>query len=132
MIGICGDNCCLCPRYAATINGNPEALEKVKELWVRLGLRDTNSPARDLVCYGCKPENKCVYPELRACGQAKLLANCGLCREYPCALINAAFEKSKDLHLRARGICTPDEIAILDEALFSKKKNLDRMNDMLG
>ena len=123
-IGICGDNCYYCPRYIATQNKSPTELDKVKELWVRLGLRDSAFPARDLVCFGCKPENKCAYSDLRACASEKGVENCGLCDRYPCKLTNAAFEKSERLRYAAIRICTPKEMDILHKAFFSKKENL--------
>ena len=70
-IGVCGDHCSYCPRYIATMSGNIEELEKVKGLWVRLGWRDESFPAHKLVCYGCSPEIKCAYPELRNCADGK-------------------------------------------------------------
>jgi hypothetical protein len=128
IIGYCGDDCSLCPRYLATQNGSAEELEKVKELWVRLGLRDPASPAQEMVCYGCKPENECAYSELRACACAKAFENCGSCDGYPCGLIHAAFEKSEKLHSRAVRVCTSNEMATLEKAFFSKKQNLDRIH----
>jgi hypothetical protein len=50
-IGICGDNCLFCPRYLATLSGKTEELERVKELWARLGLREPSILAQDLICY---------------------------------------------------------------------------------
>ncbi len=131
MIGICGDDCLNCPRYRATGDKNPEALEKVRELWVKLGLRDPDFPAKELVCHGCKPENQCAYPELFVCARAKALDNCGLCPEYPCELIDAAFEKSAKLYRHVAAICSEQETAILKKAFFSKKQNLDQIHEGL-
>jgi hypothetical protein len=128
LIGICGDNCRFCPRYTATQKGDAKGFEKIKELWVKLGLRDPAFPAQDLACYGCKPESNCAYPELRICANKRKVANCGLCHEYPCSLIQAAFEKSDELHSRLKGVCTPGETAMLKEAFFSKRQNLDRVH----
>jgi len=127
-IGICGDNCSFCPRYIATQNRSAKELEKVKELWVRLGLRDLSFPAQDLACFGCKPENKCAYSELRACAREKGIDNCGLCAAYPCKLINAAFEKSEKLRSYATRVCTLEEMDMLHKAFFSKKQNLDQIH----
>jgi len=127
-IGICGDNCSYCPRYIATQNRSAKELEKVKELWVRLGLRDLSFPAQDLACFGCKPENKCAYSELRACAREKGTDNCGLCAAYPCKLINAGFEKSEKLRSYATRVCTLEEMDTLHKAFFSKKQNLDQMH----
>jgi hypothetical protein len=125
MIGVCGDNCEYCPRYIATQNGSMNELEKVKELWVRLGLRSHDFPVEDMACHGCKPENKCAYTKLRACVSTKKYDNCGLCSEYPCDLINSAFEKSEKLKDRVNNVCTQEEKNILQKAFFSKKEYFD-------
>jgi hypothetical protein len=131
LIGVCGDNCLHCPRYIATEKNNPTDLEKVKELWVRLGLRAPSFHARDLACSGCKSNNKCAYPELRTCAQEKGLDHCGLCDTYPCKLINAAFERSEKLRSHAVRVCKPEESDVLQKAFFSKKQNLDQINNEL-
>ena len=128
IIGICGDNCHFCPRYVATQNGSAKELEKVKKLWVKLGLRDPAFPAQDMACYGCKPENKCAYSELRACANERAVDNCGLCDEYPCGLINTALERSEKLRSRATVVCTPMEMETLRKAFFSKGQNLGQIH----
>jgi len=128
MIGICGDNCAYCPRYIATQNGGNIELEKVKELWVRLGLRDLDFPVQDMVCHGCKPENKCAYVELCTCVITKGLENCGFCNEYPCKLVNSAFDKSEKLKSQASKVCTHKEMDVLHKAFFSKKEYFDRIH----
>ena len=122
MIGICGDNCSFCPRYIATQSGSMEELEKVKELWVRLGLREADFPAEGLKCKGCKPENNCAYKELRSCANDRKVKNCGFCNEYPCKIVKNAFEKTEKLRLHAEMVCTRDELDILDKTFFSKKE----------
>jgi len=128
MIGVCGDNCFYCPRYMATQNRNPSDLEKVKELWVRLGLKDPTFPAREFACLGCKPDSKCAYSELRTCAREKGIDNCGLCEVNPFKLINAAFERSEKLRTHATRVCTPEEMDTLNKAFFSKKQNLDKIH----
>lgn len=127
MIGICGDNCNYCPRYVATQNGGPKELEEVKELWVRLGLRDPDFPPQDMACFGCSPENKCAYSEIRVCVYGKGIENCGLCQAYPCELLNAVFEKSEKLRPHSTLVCTTKEMDSLSKAFFSKRQNLDQM-----
>jgi hypothetical protein len=113
----------------ATQNGSAKELERVKELWVRLGLRDPAFPAQDMVCFGCKPENNtCAYAELRACAHKKGVENCGLCRGYPCAMLNAALDKSERLLSRSTTVCTPKEMDMLNKAFFSKRQNLERIH----
>ncbi len=127
LIGTCGDNCFYCPRYIATKSGSVEELEEVKGLWVRLGLRKPDFPVQDMACYGCKPENKCAYVELCACIREKEVANCGVCREYPCALIDTVFDRSEKLRSLARCVCTHEEMEMLNKAVFSKKDYFDNI-----
>jgi hypothetical protein len=128
IIGICGENCEYCPRYIATQKGTLTDLEKVKELWGRIGLRDIDFPAEKMVCYGCGPENKCAFPELRDCVTKKHIETCGSCDEYPCNIINKVFGKSEKLKIHASKVCTEKEMKMLNKALFSKKMNIDSAN----
>lgn len=128
MITLCGDNCEYCPRFVATQTGRSLDLEKVKELWVRLGLRTPDFPVISMACHGCKPENKCAYTELRKCVSTKRYDNCGLCNEYPCKLINSIFDKADKLKELAKNICSQEEMDNLQKAFFSKKKYFDRIN----
>jgi len=128
ILGKCGDNCYYCHRYIATKNGSIEALEKVKELWIRLGLRDPDFPVQDMACEGCKPENKCAYTELCACVRKKRIENCGFCNEYPCGLMNDAFDKSEDLRIKAIHVCTKEEIDLLNKAFFSKREYFNNIH----
>ena len=130
MIGICGENCEYCPRYIATKKGTLYELEKVKELWVRIGLRDIGFPAEKMVCYGCRPENDCAFPELRDCVKNKHIENCGLCDEYPCKIINKVFDESAKLKIHANKVCTKKEMKMLTEVIFSKRIKIDRFNKM--
>jgi len=125
ILGICGDNCFFCHRYIATKSGRIEDLERVKELWVRLGLREPDFPVQEMKCHGCKPENKCAYLDLCACVREKEVENCGFCNTYPCELINRAFEQSERLRSIANRVCTQEEIEMLDKAFFSKKDYFD-------
>ena len=127
-IGVCGDNCSYCPRYIATLSDNLEEFEKVKELWVRLGWREKSFPAEKLACQGCTPEVKCAYPKLRDCAYEKELSNCGLCDNYPCELVNAAYERTKSLTSNALRVCTTEEMDILNKAFLHKKQTLDKIN----
>jgi len=132
MIGVCGDNCSYCPRYIATQNRSANDLEKIKELWVRLGLRDPTFSSRGLACLGCKPNIKCAYSELSTCAHEKVIDNCGLCDAYPCILISKAFERSEKLRTHATRVCTPEEMDTLNKAFFSKKQNLDQIHNNMN
>ena len=125
-MGICGDNCLYCPRYAASRSGKAEELERVRDLWVRLGLRGPGFPAENLTCEGCTPENECAYPELRSCVNSRGIEHCGSCEACPCGLVDAVLEKSEKLCSRAGLVCTPEEMEVLRKAFFSKRENLSR------
>jgi hypothetical protein len=125
IIGICGDNCAYCPRYIATQKGGIQELENVKELWLRLGLRDPAFPVQNMVCKGCMPENRCAYPEICSCVSEKAIENCGLCDEYPCELIKGAFNRSDKLKSHAAKVCTQEEMEMLQKAFFSKREYFD-------
>ena len=127
VIGICGDNCSFCPRYLASQNGDVKELENVKELWVRLRLRDPDFPAHDMSCSGCSPENNCAYSEVRACASGKGIGNCGLCQGYPCKLLDAVCERTEKLRSYAARLCTEKEMDVLHIAFFSKRRNLDQI-----
>lgn len=128
LIGVCGDNCLFCPRYLASQNGDAKELEDVKELWVRLGLREPAFPVQDLACSGCRPENNCANSEVRSCAYEKGIENCGLCQVYPCELLEAVFEKSEDLRSHTSHLCSPEEMDALHKAFCCKRQNLDRVH----
>jgi hypothetical protein len=128
MFGICGDKCSCCPRFIATKSGRKAELEKTKELWVRLGLREPDFPVKDMACHGCNPNKKCAYEELRTCVSSKGYESCGPCEQYPCILINSVFDKTETLKSHAGKICTQEEMNILHKAFFSKKEYFDRMH----
>lgn len=126
-IGICGDNCEFCPRYVATLKGDSEALAEVRELWVRLGLREPTCTDEEMACRGCRTENNCAYPEVRACVWGKGIESCGFCEAYPCRLIEAVFRKTEKLRDEVARLCTNEEMQALGKAFLMKRKNLDRV-----
>jgi len=126
-IGMCGDNCTCCPRYTATQKDSLVELATVKTLWVKLGLRGEDFPAREMACLGCRPENRCAYDVLRSCVKTKGINSCGPCPDYPCALVNQVFETSDRLQQHAIRVCSREEMMTLTNAFFSKKKNIDRI-----
>ena len=132
MNGICGDNCAYCPRYTATQSGGKIELEKVKELWVRLGLRDPDFNIKEMACHGCTPENNCAYPELCKCVSEKAHENCGFCDEYPCKLLGKSFDKSEKLKSLSAKVCTREEMDMLNKAFFSKKEYFDSIHQKYG
>lgn len=125
--GTCGDDCTSCPRYIATQRQDPQELEKVRELWVRLGLRDPAFPVEEMACRGCFPGRTCAYGDLRSCVRAREIENCGWCDDYPCQRILDVFEKSDELRSRASRVCASPEMDMLTRAFFLKKDYLDRI-----
>jgi hypothetical protein len=127
-IGACGDNCDFCHRYKATTSGKIEELEKVKELWVRIGLRNYSFPARELSCTGCRPNAYCGSKELLECVRAKGIENCGICSSYPCEAILKAINKSEKWKLEIKSKCNKEEYEMITKAFCRKKENLDKIN----
>ncbi len=103
-------------------------MERVKELWVRLGLRYSAYLPQGMACYGCRPENDCAYSEVRACAYGKGVENCGLCQMYPCELLQTVFEISEKLRSHAVRVCTTKEMDALHKAFLCKRQNLDRIH----
>lgn len=125
-IGACGDDCDACPRYKATKSGNIKELEKIKELWVRIGLRDDSIPVRELSCYGCQPHKYCGSRELLDCVVNRGIDNCGYCNSYPCEIVLESFNNSELWKLKIKDKCTEEEFELLDKAFCMKKMNLDK------
>ncbi|MGE5550361.1 MAG: DUF3795 domain-containing protein [Bacteroidota bacterium] len=124
-IGACGDNCDLCPRFMATKSGSEERLAEVARLWLRLGLRDRLVSNDEIRCEGCRPENNCAYREQRDCAFGRKHANCGLCEDYPCKIVEKTLRRSADWKRKAEH-CR--DFALIEEAFFRKKENLDRIS----
>jgi hypothetical protein len=122
-IGVCGDNCDLCPRFQATENGSEEYLSEVTHLWLRLGIRDRLVSSDEIRCHGCTPENNCAYQEQRDCAFRQGLVNCGMCDSYPCEITERTFQKTDHLRRSIEGC--PDFVHI-EKAFFRKKEYLDR------
>jgi hypothetical protein len=125
LIGACGDDCSICPRYVATINNDQNDLERVKDLWVSLGLRKPDIDAEALKCLGCHSENTCAYQDVRDCAFGKKLENCGMCSKYPCKKVNAVFAKTEKAFRSFKSIGTQKEIDSITRAFRYKKLILD-------
>ena len=96
-ITLCGDNCCKCPRYLAKTNGD---LEKVAELWFRIGWRDRIVPIEEIRCTGCTSHKQCTY----------CLVDC-----------------VKENHVeKCKAVCTDEEYRMLKSAFFHKEENLQK------
>lgn len=125
MIAACGNDCAACPRYvAAPYEKTKERLEHTAELWMKIGYRDRVVSNEEISCGGCKPENWCRYKVI-ACTQEKGIANCGQCKEYPCANLKDCFEVTASFAQSCKKVCTEEEYEMLNRAFFEKEKNLN-------
>ncbi|HMD69194.1 MAG TPA: DUF3795 domain-containing protein [Chitinivibrionales bacterium] len=127
-LGVCGDNCGECPRGIATKTGDPDILEKALSLWIKTGQRTAGTPAISLYCAGCASAGQCAYDNQRECAVSKGLDNCGLCGDYPCAMVNESFKRSDDFAAKCRKICSKDDFEQLEKAFFMKRKYLDEQH----
>ncbi|MDM7991851.1 MAG: DUF3795 domain-containing protein [Candidatus Fermentibacter sp.] len=125
MIGVCGDDCGACPRFLATASGDPAALEKVRDLWVRIGLRETGFPVEDMACRGCRSSSRCAWPLVRDCAFSRGIPDCGRCGGFPCGRLEAVFEASEELAARIASCCSQTERDALTGAFMKKRLNLE-------
>jgi hypothetical protein len=87
IVAYCGLACNECPAYQATQGNDNIARAKVAEIWTN----EYKHPVKpeDINCDGCLAGGKrhvgyCAICEIRKCGTAKNVVNCGRCSEYPC------------------------------------------------
>ena len=129
-IGACGDDCTDCPRFLATASGDPAALESVRDLWVRIGLREPGFPAGGLACRGCGDTSLCAWPGVRDCASSRGLPNCGRCGDYPCGSIDSVIRATSDLSAKLDCLCSREEAGTISRAFLSKRGNLDQEHSM--
>lgn len=125
VIGVCGDDCGACPRFRATASGDPAELDVVRDLWVRIGLREPGVSAGSLACDGCSPSRPCAWPLVRDCAFSRGIPNCGLCCEFPCGRLEAVFEASEALAAKVASCCSQTERDVLTGAFMMKRRNLE-------
>lgn len=125
-LACCGNDCACCPRYTATQSKDVPRLKEAAETWLRVGWRDTLAAPREMACGGCSTADWCRYG-IRDCAQQLQVANCGRCPRYPCPLLREAFARSAAYAARCREVCSPRQYAVLDDAFFKKRANLDRI-----
>lgn len=86
-LAYCGLDCAECPTYLATQADDDQRRAQVAGQWSRqFGMK--LAPA-DINCDGCRSTGgrlfgHCLGCKVRACAQAKVLANCAVCDDYPC------------------------------------------------
>ena len=119
-ITLCGDNCLCCPRYNAK---SDDELEKVAELWYRIGFRDKIVSGDEIKCDGCSSHKKCTY-NLVECTHNHKAEKCNMCSEFPCDKINDMLKRSKEYQKKCREVCSEEEYKTLEKAFFDKENNL--------
>ncbi len=95
MVAFCGLICTECEGYLATQANDWAALERLAAK-VREEYNVPTVAAQDMLCDGClsDPGRRCGYCamcEIRACGAARGVANCGHCPDYACEKLTAFF-----------------------------------------
>lgn len=118
----CGDNCSVCPRYTSKTD---KELQKVAELWYRVGWRDKIISLNEIICTGCSSHKTCTYG-LIECIYRHDVSECNQCPELPCLRINDMLQKTKQYEKRCRDVCTESEFEILRQAFFEKEVNLKK------
>ena len=121
-ITLCGDNCLCCPRYNAK---SDDELEKVAELWYRIGFRDKIVSNDEIKCDGCSSHKKCTY-NLVECTHNHNVEKCNMCNEFPCDKINDMLKRSKEYQKKCREVCSEEEYKTLEKAFFDKENNLKK------
>jgi hypothetical protein len=95
----CGLVCEECPAMRATRSGDGEALARTAAQWTRaLGLEFTRD---SIQCDGCLVEGGrrsayCARCEVRPCAEARGVATCADCGDYPCEVLAAFLEHAPD------------------------------------
>lgn len=121
-ITLCGDNCIECPRYNAH---NNDELQKVAELWYKVGWRDKVVSNEEIACTGCSSHKECTY-DLVNCTKMHNVQKCNQCLEFPCKKISDMLERSRVYQQHCEKVCTKEEYVMLEKAFFDKENNLKK------
>jgi len=119
-ITLCGDDCFKCPRYLAE---SDEELQRVAELWYRVGYRNHVISNDEIRCSGCYPGKQCGYG-LTKCTNAHGVEKCNQCPEFQCDKIREMLRRSVYSQEQCKEVCSPAEYAKLKAAFFDKENNL--------
>lgn len=121
-ITLCGDNCIECPRY----NAHSEAeLEKVAELWYRVGWRDHIVSNEEIKCTGCSSHKQCTY-HLVECTKEHHVEKCNQCEEFPCDKINSMLERSQEYQKNVKKFVQLKSMINCKKPFFDKENNLKK------
>jgi hypothetical protein len=104
MIAFCGLVCTECEGYLATQANDWDALERLAAK-AREEYNIPDATAEGVLCDGCLSDTGrkigyCAQCEIRACGVARGVANCGHCPDYACEKLTAFFGMAP----QARGV----------------------------
>lgn len=106
MIAFCGLECTVCPAYLATQTSDLALAERTAKEWSEQFHVDVK--VENVWCDGCLVGGKkcahCLECEIRACGQKRGVANCGLCDDYPCATVSPLLGMVPDAKVRLDSI----------------------------
>jgi hypothetical protein len=127
LVSFCGDHCSLCPRYIATQNNDIQELNRLSELWYRLGFRATIESSEKMRCEGCQKHKACSY-QINSCSQLTDIQNCGECSFFPCDKINIVFERTAQIAKNCTEKCTEAEYAQLHDAFLNKASTLNAIH----
>ncbi len=94
IIAICGITCTECRAYLATQSDDDAARAKTAEEWSKA--YNSEIKPEHINCDGCVPDtgrkiHHCTECEIRACGLAKGVENCGHCADYACDKLEGFF-----------------------------------------
>ena len=128
-ISICGDVCSECPRFIATETNDTAELEKIAELWYRLGFRDSILSSEDLKCTGCSKDKVCSY-NINNCKHLNGKNNCGECDSFPCDKITIVFQKTDKTNEICKDKCSASEYKELSRAFLMKRQILTEINEI--
>jgi hypothetical protein len=91
IIGFCGLICTDCPAYLATLNNDDELRKKTAAKWSEMYHSDIKP--ENINCAGCTTDgvkfHHCTECEMRLCGIARGVKNCGHCPDYACDKVEA-------------------------------------------
>jgi hypothetical protein len=99
MIAYCGLVCTDCNAYIATQKNDDKMRAEVAADWTQK--YNHNFKPEDINCDGCIPTagahiGHCFMCEIRKCGQAKGVKNCGWCADYSCGKTEEFFKMVPD------------------------------------
>jgi hypothetical protein len=86
MVAQCGLDCSKCPARIVFLKDDPELRRRTAAEWSKA--YNAQVKPEDVLCSGCCVEgppkiSHCAVCEVRKCGRARGVANCGECVEYP-------------------------------------------------